>query len=172
MIVHTTGEVRSGHPPSQRRVTGFTLLELLTVIVIVGVLAGLVVPKLGNNAGRDAAAAAGRMVLLINQAREEAVMSSRVWQLQLDPAEHSYRFLQLAGGEFIDVPAQPFAGKHRITTVKLDRLEVNGQLLPTVGQVYLFPTGEQDAFSVVVRSGQSEYGIAMGPVGEARLVDL
>ena len=151
---------------------GFTLLELLAVIFIISILAGMVVPMLGNNSDRHAAAAADRMVMLINQAREEAVMSARIWQVILDPVDHSFRFLQYAGSEFLDVAVQPFAGKHELTDVTLEKLQINGQFLSVPGEIYLFPTGEQDAFRLVLRGDQGEYLLAMGPVGAAEVVDL
>jgi type II secretion system protein H len=156
--------------PSQSQ--GFTLLELLAVIAILAVLAAMVVPMLGNNGERDAADTAHRMVLLINQAREEAVMSARIWQVVLDPVDHSFRFLQITGNEFQDVTTAPFAGEHLLKNVTLEKLQINGQLQAVPGEIYLFPTGEQDAFRLVVRGGQREYQLAMGPIGEAEVVDL
>ena len=158
--------------PVVRRAGGFTLLELLAVITIIAVLSGLVVPMLGNNADRDAAAAAHRLAQLINQAREESVMSSRIWQVRFDSLEQNYRFLQLAGNEFIEVSMTPFAGEHELDQAQLGSLEINGELVPAVAEVYLFPTGEQDTFRLVVRGADNEFVIAMGPVGEAGLVEL
>lgn len=155
-----------------KRSAGFSLLELLAVIAIVAILSGLIVPMLGSTAAREASAAASRMVLLINQAREEAVMSARIWRVQLDPVAHSYRFLQLVGGEFADVSIKPFAGRHHVPEVTLAGLEINGQSLAEAGDVYLFPTGEQDTFRLIVRGDRNEYRIAMGPVGEAELEKL
>jgi len=160
-------------PPSSRiRTQGFTLLELLVVIVIVAVLAGLVVPFMGGHSGRDAADAAERMVLLINQAQQEAVLTSRVWQIVIDPVEDNYSFYRRAGSGFEEVLLSPFAGKQTMPTVSLNEVEINGEAIATTGEVYLFPTGEQDTLRVLLKGGDAEYGIAMGPVGPARLEQL
>jgi type II secretion system protein H len=158
--------------PGSIRARGFTLLELLAVITIIAVLSGLVVPLLGSNADRDASSAAQRLAQLINQAREESVMSSRIWQIRIDPLEQHYRFLQLAGNEFVEVSMPPFAGEHGLDQARLGSLEINGEPVPDVAELYLFPTGEQDAFRLVLRGDDNEYVIAMGPVGEAGLVEL
>ena len=154
--------------PARRR--GFSLLELLVVIVIIALLAGLVVPSIGNNAARDAADAAQRMMLLINQAQQEAVMSSRTWQVVLDPEADTYYFQQQSGAGFEDVSLEPFAGRHATPSVDLDGLEINGRPVSgDPGEVYLFPTAEQDHFRVILKGGGAEYVIAMGPVGAARV---
>lgn len=149
---------------------GFSLLELLVVIVIIALLAGLVVPSIGNNAARDAADAAQRMMLLINQAQQEAVMSSRTWLLVLDPEADTYYFQQQAGAGFEDVSLEPFAGRHASPSVDLDGLEINGRPVSgSPGEIYLFPTAEQDHFRVILKGGGAEYVIAMGPIGAARV---
>jgi len=158
--------------PHSSLARGFTLLELLVVIVIVAVLAVLVVPNLASNPGRDAADAAERMVLLINQAQQEAVLTSRVWQIVFDPEDNNYFFQRLAGSEFEDVTLSPFAGKQMTPTVQLDELEINGEVISSASEVYLFPTGEQDAFRLVLKGNDVEYSIAMGPVGPAQLEKL
>ncbi|MEX2353127.1 MAG: GspH/FimT family pseudopilin, partial [Gammaproteobacteria bacterium] len=151
---------------------GFTLLELLVVIVIVAILAALMVPSLAGNSGRDAADSARRMVLLINQAQQEAVLSSRVWRIVFDPEADSYHFGRRAGSDFESVSLTPFAGEHVLPTVSLEHLEINGESVSEAAEIYLFPTGEQDAFRLTLSGGDQVYGIVMGPVGPARLEQL
>lgn len=141
-------------------------------MVIMVILASLVVPRLHPNTDREANASAEKMVLLINQAREEAVMSSRVWQVIFDPGEQSYRFMQYAGNEFIEVTLPPFAGNQHLTHVSLNQLEINGEPRADTGEIYLFPTGEQDAFRLIIQGEQQQFVVVMGPVGEAGVEKL
>ena len=62
------------------RTGGLTLLELMVVLFIIGVLITFTVPAFIGNRSRLLNDTADRLVLLINQARQEAVLSSRIWQ--------------------------------------------------------------------------------------------
>lgn len=76
----------------QRRQTGFTLLELLVVIVILGIVAATAVFSIGT-LGRDdrLQEEALRLTTLLRLASEEALLSGRDIGLYLE--EDNYRFL-------------------------------------------------------------------------------
>ena len=72
---------------------GFTLLELLVVVLIIGITLGLVVPTLHPDRERRLDEEGRRLVALIRLAGEEAVLQDREFALELAP--HGYRFLTL-----------------------------------------------------------------------------
>lgn len=147
---------------------GFTLLELLAAVAIIAVLAGLVLPGLGGAWRRDLVDAAERLSMVINHARQEALLSSRPWRLELDPEGGRYHFSQRADNEFAPVATPPFAETRLPPGVSLQELAINGQAAEAVGLVYFSPTGEQDAFRAVLQSGDMRRIIVMGPTGPAR----
>ena len=148
---------------------GFSLLELLVALLIISVLLGMVMPGLGGSRTRDLADTAARLNTLINHARQEAVFSSRTWQLEVDSAENVYRFQARFGNEFIQVDRTPFSETRLSPGISLHRLEINGQALAGVGRIRFFPTGEQDAFRLTLHGDDARLHIVMGPIGAAEI---
>jgi len=155
-----------------KRELGLTLLELLIVIVIISVIVGMLVPSIGNSK-RQNIEAVERAVLLINMARQEALLSSKVWQFVFDIEDKQYYFQQLTGMEFEDILRQPLAGRHQIEELSVMSLKINGQEIPSGhAAAYLFPTGENDSLRLVFKSEQNEYLIGMNVFNSAWMEEL
>ncbi|MFA9462051.1 GspH/FimT family protein [Thiohalorhabdus methylotrophus] len=162
---------RSASParPGSLGSRGFTLLELLVVVALVAIMMGLVVPSLGLSTGRSLSEAADRMVLLVNRARQEAVLSTRTWRVVLEPEEGSYRFQKRRGQEFDQAKESPFAAVRRDPGLRWEKLVINGAPASGSGEVYLYPSGEQDTFRLTLRNGDKRRTVVLGPVGRARV---
>lgn len=74
------------------RLRGFTLLEILIVMVILGVLAGFAVLAVGTNTGRHLEQEARRLVVLADLARDEALLTGQLRALGFSST--GYAFLQ------------------------------------------------------------------------------
>ena len=59
------------HPPRRRTDGGFTLLELLVVMVIIGLLAGFVGPRYFSQVGKSEAKTAHAQVIAVEQALDQ-----------------------------------------------------------------------------------------------------
>lgn len=136
---------------------------------MIGVLAAMVVPTLGGSDGRKVVDAAHRLTLLVNRARQETSLSSRVWRLQLDPAETRYRFQRRQGEGFAAPERAPFRDWHPTPGLAWPSLTVNGRRAPEGGAVHLYPTGEQDSFRLTLESDGRRRTVALDPVGRARV---
>jgi general secretion pathway protein H len=90
----------------RQRCRGFTLLELMIVIVVIGVLLGMVSLATGGNPVRQVRQDAAAMVQLIGQLRERAVQEGQEYGLRL--SVDGYRVMRLAAGGW-----EPVAALHR-----------------------------------------------------------
>jgi len=77
----------------EKKYAGFTLLELLAVIVIIGIIISFASLSIGQNSSRIVQDEAERLHGLIQLAGEEAVLQGRELALEFD--HDRYRFLEL-----------------------------------------------------------------------------
>ncbi len=75
------------------REAGFTLVELMMVIFVVGIMAGLVVMTVGGNSARELKKDATRIQQLLVMAQDEATFSGREIGFFIDSQQKSYGFL-------------------------------------------------------------------------------
>jgi len=137
--------------------------------MLIGVLLSLVAPGLDRARGGGLADSADRLCLTLNQARQEAVLTSRPWRLEVDPAEKTVRFRYRRDEEFIPLNNPPFTETRLPPGIEIAELTINGQPVAGSGQVYLFPTGAQDAFSLTLVEGERRRTLSMGSVGAAEV---
>lgn len=151
------------------RQSAFTLLELLVVVLIISIMTAFVVVKLDGNPLRKLSAEAERLMLLVNLAQQEAVMSSRVWKLTFEPEFNRYSFSKWKEQEFELVDNPPFNGAYQMKQADWKDLMVNAEATKETIEVLMFPSGEHDQFSIQLNSGEFQRVVSMGPVGWAVL---
>ena len=160
---------KSEEPLSVRQNQGFTLIELLLVVVVISILAGIIAPNLLGNNARRMSDDAERIMLLINMAQQEAIISSTIWKVTLDPVLREYSFLKQSNDDFELINKSPFSGTNKIIGVNWQALIINAENTEEASALYLFPTGEHDSFSLKLGSDDMHYTVMMGPTGPATL---
>lgn len=183
-VTPTCSAPGTGSTRAHRRAAGFTLLELLLVVTIIGILASVVM--LGaTDVGRQRTirAEAERLVLAVELARDESRLRNAVWGLKVDGG--TYRFLEYddAGDEWHEVERREFASDATESNVEFnvgrvlesskDELEPawdpqsrGGETVPRapfvvtedktpVPDVVIYPGGEMTPFKIVVSGGDA-----------------
>ena len=105
-----------------RRSRGFTLLELMVVIALVGIVLGVAGLAAGNTPARQARQEAGQVLQLIQQLREQAVIEGRDYGVRVRRTEYQVWRLEPPGG-------QPAGAVHRLGQGVQMHLEQEGQRL-------------------------------------------
>jgi general secretion pathway protein H len=141
------------------RQAGFTLIEIMVVVVIVAILSSAVVPMMTKNANDILEEQADRFVALVKLAQDEAILQSRQLGLKVD--EQGYSFLQRSddGDNWFPFTEGPFRSRTLSSGIKsalyvedvdvflakesLDE-EGNKKVKP---QVFLLSSGEMTPFS-------------------------
>jgi len=106
----------------KRNVRGFTLLEMLVVIVVISVVIGMVTLVAGENPARQAREQARAVAQLLQASRESAVLEGREYGMRLD--RDSYQMLRLERSSW-----QPLGAPNRLPEGLFMTLEQEGRPL-------------------------------------------
>jgi general secretion pathway protein H len=137
------------------RCRGFTLLELMIVIVVVGVLLGMVSVVGGGSPAREVRQEAEAMVQVIHQLRERAVFEGQEYGLRLRTDGHRVMRLGVRGWEPVgELTDWPLSVRLRLQLdgywVALDADEGPPQLL-------MFSNDETSVFTLILESGNRNW---------------
>ena len=84
-----------------RATRGFTLVEILAVVVILGIASAIIIPQMGTRDDMRAAAAARRLIADLIYAQNQAITTGRWVYVKFDVANNKYTLLSTAssGGD-------------------------------------------------------------------------
>jgi general secretion pathway protein H len=137
------------------RCRGFTLLELMIVIVMVGVLLGMVSYAGGGSPARQVRQEAEVMVQVIHQLRERAVFEGQEYGLRLSTDGHRVMRLGVRGWEPVGALTDwPLSVRLRL---QLDGYWVELDADGGPPQLLMFSNDETSVFTLILESGNRNW---------------
>jgi len=137
-----------------RRTQGFTLLELLIVLVILGITVSFTVLSFGLKNPRDELKEHGqRIAALMQLAAEESILLGTELAMQFD--NNGYSFLNLKNDQWLEIENDSIFRKrelpeHIAIDVSIEGSTTSGNEFG--GRVYFFSSGEASPFTLTLTS--------------------
>lgn len=156
-----TSETGAAPVPEIRRAGGFTLLEVLIVVLIIGIVSGLAVIAIRDDPADRVATEARRLSALLTLASQESVLQSR--ELALEIGRDGYRFLVLGSGGWTEPEDAVFRPRSLPDDIVLAAIIEGDDAGRRTGQgrreprIYLLSGGEMTPFEITFRyTGRDE----------------
>lgn len=148
---------------------GFTLIEILVVLAVVGVISTLVVVRLQGSDAHRVRQAAEQLAGVLEAAREQAIYGGRSVAISSDG--QGYQLWTLAGthGEWISLPPEEGLVARRLREgVRWHAQRINDQARPLGERIVFAPDGVLDPVVIELRAGSAGVRLeadVMGRIG-------
>jgi general secretion pathway protein H len=150
---------------ARRPAAGFTLIEVVVVVLIIVVVVGLLGVQLMRGPEDQVREEGERLALLLNAARQEAILQGRVFAFSGE--RDSYRFLRLERDGRLKALADDdlLRGQRLPGGIVIEAIQIEGAGdAPRDGVVFL-PSGEVPAFRLVLAGGGARWSVIGAPDG-------
>jgi general secretion pathway protein H len=134
-------------------VRGFTLIEMLVVVVIIGILASaVVIGFVGADKEQNLRTEAERLALLIEMARSQAIQRNEEWGIAVAPDSYQFMVLDEPKHRWVEQKDGTFRKRsieNMTLSVQVDSVALPGdQSKDNVPNIILFSSGEQTPFDI------------------------
>ena len=144
---------------TKKRAAGFTLLELMAVILIIGIIVSFASLSIGQNTSRIVQEEVERLHGLIQLAGEEAVLQRRELALEFD--RDSYQFLEMGSEGWQPIEEDKMLRKRPLPEVveielTLEGVEASFEDKKNLPRIFILSSGELSPFTLVLKIDEGE----------------
>lgn len=158
-----------GSTANLRTQRGFTLIEIMVVVVVIGVVSVAVVSSVGRSTDRSARLEAQRFMAVVNQVRDEAVIAGDNFALLVDDKAQTYYFQSVRATDNNDSDGDELLRVRSIredVKVDWDVLEVIGDDPQAKPKVYISSLGEITPFEIRLSGDEHDYIVFVDNEGQ------
>ena len=154
--------------------TGFTLIEIMVVLLIVAITIGMVGINLQRGDNNRVQEEADRIVILLQAAREEAILQGKVFAVQF--SNDGYRFLRDNNkGKLELIEQDDVLSPRSLPDGVTLSFTLDGAVADTEAGLILDPSGSFTPFVLTLRAGEATWqalGLANGKIQSKPLEPL
>lgn len=133
------------------RSAGFTLVEILVVVLLIGITVSLVSLRLGHDPQKLAEDEARRFAALLDHLRDESLQTGAVYALELDANGRGYRFLR-PNPKWEPVSRDGVLRPRALAEPLRAMLDTPGAPPGSPAWIVVYPNGEVSAFRFSVKA--------------------
>lgn len=147
---------------------GYTLIEVLVVVLIIGIVLGVVGLQVSGGEQRAVRDESERLALLMQHAQEEAILRAR--PIVFESSADGYRFfLPAADGKLAVMEDDPVLHPRTLpSALRIAAVEIDGARAGETAQILISPTGEIVPFSIVFEQGAARWQVLGSADGRIR----
>lgn len=155
------------HQSTRAPQTGFTLIEVLVVLLIIGVMLGVVGVNLMRDSTDTVHEEADRLAMLLQTAQQEAILQGQLFAFA--SSDSGYRFLRLDDkGRLSPVKDDLLRSRELPPGVKIASVRLDGGGDAPKDGILLPPSGELPGFKILIEAGPARWHVVGMPGGEIR----
>jgi len=147
---------------------GFTLIEMMVVIVIIAISAALVIPRLPSTEGSKLKSSARNLASGIRFLNDQAIVTKAIYRLHLNLSDNSTTIFKLSATGEESAPDDQFMGRRLIeegiaiedVTVPQLGMVTEGETIITFG-----PGGNPDCVTIHLKGAKQQFTIIAYPNG-------